>query len=335
MRRLFLCHLPTPLENHPALDRLLGGEIWVKRDDATAGAEAGNKIRKLEFLLGEALDLRARAVITCGGIQSNHARATALLAARLGLSCTLFLRASADERIAPPEGNLLVDCLANAEIRWLSADEYPERDKAMHAFAAELGRAGTPAYVIPEGGSNGVGALGYFEAMAEVRRQLDLGLAGNVGRFDAVAVACGSGGTAAGLALGARHFRVADRVLALAVCDDRPSFEARIAGIVDSGGERLARAGHGLVPPCPVDVFDDFKGPRYGVMSDEQLDFLIDVTKRTGLLLDPVYSGKALFGLARLRPKPHRVLFIHTGGLPGLLAQHATLAARLKASLGR
>lgn len=332
-RRLRFSHLPTPLENYPALDRMLGAEIWVKRDDVTAGAEAGNKIRKLEFLLGEAVDRRARAVITCGGIQSNHARATALLAARLGLSCTLLLRAGPEERAAPPEGNLLLDRLANARVRFIGAHEYSERDHSMLALAAELGRAGTPAYVIPEGGSNGLGALGYFEAMAEVRRQLDLGLAGDPPCFDAVAVACGSGGTAAGLALGALHWRVADRVLAFAVCDDRKSFELRIEAIVREGGQLLARAGHLPAPACPVDVFDEHKGPRYGVMNDEQLDFLVEVAQKTGLVLDPVYSGKALFGLARLEAKPPRVLFIHTGGLPGLLAQHAVLARRLTASV--
>ncbi|MET0410511.1 MAG: pyridoxal-phosphate dependent enzyme [Polyangiaceae bacterium] len=325
--RLGLAHTPTPLWRHPALDALVGTEVWVKRDDMSSGAAAGNKIRKLEYLLAAARDARADVVLTCGGAQSNHARATALLARGLGMDAVLLLR-SDDPANEPVVGNLFLDRLTGAEVRWVSRAEYAERDARLARAADDLRAAGRTPYVIPEGGSNALGALGYVHAMSELKQQLELGLAGGA-PFDAVVHACGSGGTAAGCALGASAFGVAARVIAIAVCDDRDYFAARIAGVITDMRSLCA----GLPPPVPVDVQDAFKGPAYGVASDEQLDFIVRVARETGLVLDPVYSGKALFGLARLvgenpSERPRRVLFIHTGGLPGLLAQASTLLTR-------
>jgi D-cysteine desulfhydrase len=316
-RKHCLAHLPTPLWRSDALDALVGAEVWVKRDDMTAGAEAGNKIRKLEYLLRDAVEAGATAVITCGGVQSNHARATALLAASLGLGSMLLLRAADPAAPQPPVGNLLLDRLAGADVRFISAREYARRDALMHEMVQQLARSGRRAYAIPEGGSNGLGALGYVDAMHEVREQLDLGLGGSSEPFDAIVHACGSGGTSAGVALGAARFAVARRVHAIAVCDDRATFEVRIAGIIAEARRLQPELGD----PAECVVHDAFKGPAYAVASDEQRRFIVDVARRTGLVLDPVYSGKALFGLARLDPKPRRALFIHTGGLPGLLAQ--------------
>lgn len=318
-RKLSLAHLPTPIERSSALDALVGTEVWIKRDDASAGAEAGNKIRKLEFLLAEALEQRATTVITCGGLQSNHARATALLCRRLELRPLLLLRTA-----APPttrEGNVLLDWLCGAELRFIDHKQYAARAELMAEVARELAARGERPYVIPEGGSSGLGALGYLDAMAEVRAQLD-GSKELPGAFDAVVHACGSGGTTAGLVLGARSHRVADEVVAMAVCDDRAYFEARIAGIL-----RDAAAYVGPVSePARLRILDGFKGPAYGVASPEQLAFIREVATASGLVLDPVYSGKALFGLAHMQDKPRRALFIHTGGLPGLLADHARFA---------
>lgn len=314
--KLTLAHLPTPLEHSATLDALLGTECWIKRDDASAGAEAGNKIRKLEYLLHEAVTQRATTVITCGGLQSNHARATALLCRRLGLRPVLLLRTAAAPNTR--EGNVLLDWLCGAELRFISHAQYAARVELMAEVARELAGRGERAYVIPEGGSNGLGALGYRDAMAEVRAQLD-GSHGLPAGFDAVVHACGSGGTTAGLVLGAREHRVADEVVAMAVCDDRGYFEARIAGIVSEAAHYRA------APPEParLRIFDAYKGPAYGVASPEQLAFIREVATACGLVLDPVYSGKAMFGLSRMPNKPQRALFIHTGGLPGLLADHA------------
>jgi D-cysteine desulfhydrase len=297
--------------------------VWIKRDDATGGAEAGNKIRKLEFLLADALRKGAKTVLTCGGLQSNHARATALTCAELGLRCVLFLRVSDPQKAAreplPSVGNVLLDRLAGAEIRFVSPDEYRDRTALMQRAAGEL----ESAYVIPEGGSNGLGALGYVEAMREVRSQRE-------GTVDVVAHACGSGGTAAGVAIGAKLFDVARSAWAFAVCDDRAYFEQTIRRIADE-----ARALDTTLPDLERLVVDDrAKGPAYAVMSNEQKAFLVEVSRKTGLVLDPVYTGKALWGVAKAIERGEiargaEVLFLHTGGLPGLLAQGDELRDQL------
>jgi D-cysteine desulfhydrase len=323
--RLPLAHLPTPLVEPARLARSLGLDLWVKRDDATGGAEAGNKIRKLEWLLADALARGAGTVITCGGLQSNHARATALCAASLGLEAILYLRTPQPEGGAPLEGNVLLDRLAGAEIRLITPETYRDRERVMAEAAAELQRGGRAAYVIPEGGSNGLGALGYVEAMREVRAQLDQGVAGG-GAFDVIVHACGSGGTAAGVALGAGHHGVARAVRPMAVCDDAPTFERAIARIT---AEARALA-PGLGEAAELTVDDRAKGPAYAVSTAEQRALIARVARESGLVLDPVYTGKAFAGLAAMAEsgalRGARVLFLHTGGLPGLLAQGAAFA---------
>ena len=317
--KLSLAHLPTPLWRHDALDALVGTEVWVKRDDMSAGPAAGNKIRKLEYLFAEALQRSATTVITCGGFQSNHARATAILARQLELRPALLLRTSGASEPRADRGNAFLDVLVGAEIRTIPPEQYPHRMALMDAWARELAAEGELAYVIPEGGSSALGALGYVDAMAELRTQLDAGEGGAPARFDAVALACGSGGTAAGVTLGAGRFGIAPRVLSIAVCDDRRYFEPLIQRLVQEAADLL---GSDVVQHAAELVVDDrWKGPGYGVASAEQLRFIVDVGRACGLVLDPVYTGKALFGLSRMPDKPARVLFIHTGGLPGLLAQ--------------
>ena len=316
MKRIHLSHLPTPLFYHRSLDKLVGTEVWVKLDDSNAGAASGNKIRKLEFLLAQAIEERSTHVITCGGEQSNHARATTLAAARLGLKTVLLLRTKQPSK--PPEltGNLLLNRIAGAELRYISEEQYSERNALMEDEKGRLRIGGHHAYVIPEGGSNGLGALGWVEGMREVRKQLDLGLGGGSSPFDAIVHACGSGGTAAGCVLGAAKHGVAEKVIAMAVCDTADYFRAVIGSIIEQckcldsqlGGQSL-------------EMFDAWKGPSYAVADRQQLQFMIEVARCSGVVLDPVYSGKALYGLAKLQPKPRRVLFLHTGGLPGLLAQ--------------
>jgi D-cysteine desulfhydrase len=320
--RLALVHGPTPIVKRPALDAWLDVDLWIKRDDASSGAEAGNKVRKLEWLLAEARARGADCVVTCGGLQSNHARATALTCAALGLGCILALRVAQPERQALPlRGNVLLDRLAGAEVRLVSPSEYAQRGAVLESIASDLKSRGKRPYVVPEGGSNGLGALGYVECMREVRRQLDLGLAGTRAPFDVVVHACGSGGTAAGLALGAAHFGVAAHVRAIAVCDDAAYFERVIGAIV-----REARAWDStLGEPVPYTVDEHARGPGYAVMSAEQRATLVRAA-RAGVVLDPVYTGKAMHGLAAAIERGDvrrgaRMLFVHTGGLPGLLAQ--------------
>jgi D-cysteine desulfhydrase len=319
MTRIPLAHLPTPLWHSQALDQLVGTEVWVKRDDMTSGAAAGNKVRKLEYLLGEATDRRATTVFTCGGIQSNHARATALSARELGMRSVLFLRSPDGRPPTVADGNLLLDVMVGAELRFLTPEQYRQRDELMADAASALEGQGERVYVIPEGGSNALGALGYVDAMQETREQMDRAVGGAPSRFDAVAVACGSGGTAAGCLVGARAFAVAPRVHAFAVSSD--DVASLIDGIVTQCYQLRVAPG----PLAELFVHDDWKGPAYGVPDEEQRQFILEVARRSGLILDPVYTGKALFGLSRLSPKPKRVLFIHTGGLPGLLAEAETM----------
>ncbi len=339
MHKLSLVHAPTPLVRRQALDVRLGVELWVKREDVTGGAESGNKLRKLEYLMADALAKKATVVLTCGGVQSNHARATAIVAAQLGLKCVLFLRVrsgptSADrpamKDALPRGGNVLLDRLVGAEIRLISTQDYAQRSAVMESAGLELARGGERPYVIPEGGSSGLGSLGYVDAMEEVRGQIDLGLAGARTPFDVVVHACGSGGTAAGVALGAAKHGAAKSVRAVCVCDDASYFEHVASRIVHEAQALDASLG----APAPL-VFDDrSKGPGYGVMDDAQKRFLVEVARSSGTVLDPVYTGKALYGLARAVergdvPRGARVLFLHTGGLPGLLAQGDELAEAL------
>lgn len=322
-QRISFAHLPTPIQHFDALDRLIGTEVWLKRDDATSGAAAGNKIRKLEFLLADAKQHAKTHVLTCGGEQSNHARATALLSAQLGMRSVLLLRTQNPSHPPPITGNLLLSHIAGAKLIWISPQQYAERNQLMSEEAARISINGAWPYVIPEGGSNGLGALGYVEAMRETRQQLELGLLGQIREFDAIVVACGSGGTSAGVALGARHYGVAQLVYAMAVCDSAQYFREVIDQIIVEARAIDPR----LSSPASVQVCDEFRGPAYAVASEEQLAFIVEVARTTGVVLDPVYTGKALFGLSRLVNKPRRALFIHTGGLPGALAQSEALAA--------
>jgi D-cysteine desulfhydrase len=325
-------HGPTPLVRRASLDALLRVRLWIKRDDATGGAEAGNKLRKLELLLADALARGSDTVLTCGGIQSNHARATAITCAQVGLKCVLYLRdrdrAPGDpSRVAkreelPSGGNVLLDRLAGAEIHLVTPSEYGQRVAVLESEAQRIARAGGKPYVIPEGGSNGLGSLGYVEAMRETRGQMDLGLAGTSAPFDEIVHACGSGGTAAGVALGAARYDVAKRVRAVAVCDDAAYFNRTIDRIV------VEARGHDpeLVARAPLVVDESSRGPGYGVMDAEQKSLLARVARESGTILDPVYTGKAMHALAQAVTRGDiaegaRVLFLHTGGLPGLLAE--------------
>jgi D-cysteine desulfhydrase len=224
---------------------------------------------------------------------------------------------------------LLLDRLVGAEIRLITPEQYRDREQLMAEAAEALATRGKRAYVIPEGGSNGIGSFGYIAAIEELFEQQATGELPT--DIEVIAFACGSGGTAAGIALGLERFpSVAERAAAFAVCDDRAYFEAVVARIV-AEAQALDEA---LGTPSSLDIYDEFKGPAYGVPGPEQLDFIGKVARVSGLVLDPVYTGKALFGLSRLPRKPRRALFVHTGGLPGLLAESDIMAAAWAAGEG-
>ena len=304
-----LARLPTPTHRLERIGRAIGCDLWVQRDDLTGFLLSGNKVRKLEYLLAEAVATGCDTVITCGGMQSNHCRATAVAARQLGLHPVLLLRG---ERPAIPDGNLLIDALVGATVVTCTPDEYRfERQQRMAALADELVRAGKRPYVIPEGGSNALGARGYQQAAAEVLS--------TVGTFDAVFVAVGSGGTLAGLVMGPDI----GPIRGVAVCDDRTTF---VDVVVRIAGE----AGVDIPPPGRRwDVLEAYRGPGYAVPGPDTWATIRRVAVDEGLLLDPVYTGKAFEGLLAEVAAGRvggRVLFWHTGGGFGVFGRGAEVA---------
>ncbi len=327
-RKVALARTGTPLEPLPRTSAALGVEVLVKRDDLTGAELTGNKVRKLEYLLAEAEDLGADTVITCGGEQSNHCRATALAAARRGLACRLVLRT--DDPAQPPAttGNILLDRLAGAAIRWISRPDWARRNPIMEEEAAAVRAAGGVPYVIPEGGSNAVGSWGYVAAAAELADDL----ATLPARSTTVIYACGSGGTGAGLIVGAKLHGLPARLAGVNVCDDRAYFVDAIGRIA---ADMIARWTLPIaVGPDDIDIVDGHVGRGYAKSRPEELITIRDLCRRDGLVLDPVYTGKAFHGvvteLARDRARfGERIVFVHTGGVFGLFPAAAELAPLL------
>ncbi len=314
LARTSIAHLPTPLEPLPQLSaRLDGPELWIKRDDQTGLATGGNKARKLEFLVADALAQGSDLLITGGAAQSNHARQTAAAAARAGLACRLVLRGAEPSEV---QGNLLLDRLLGAEIVWAGNRLL---SKAMAAEAEALQGAGRRPYVVPYGGSNPVGASGYAAAMEELLTQC----AERPVDFDHVVFATSSGGTQAGLVVGARALGYTGRVLGISV--DPPADRLRPL-VADLATATAAHLGLELTfAPDKIGVDDHYLGGGYGVVSDLERDAIRTLAQTEGILLDPVYTGRAFGGLLDLirrgafRPD-ERVLFWHTGGTAALFA---------------
>lgn len=320
--RLRLACLPTPIEFAARLSAELGGpRLYIKRDDLTGCALSGNKIRKLEYSLAEAKRQGAHVVITAGGVQSNHCRATALACARLGLQCHLILRGA-----PPPEpnGNLLLDILAGARISFFPREVYSTRQPEIVAeLIEEYARQGQRAYYIPVGASNAVGSLGYIRAFDEIMRQTErAGL-----RIDHIVTAVGSGGTLAGLIAGRLlQRRRRPKIWGVNVCDDAPTFVAEVRRILEEMNDRFATRWR--TNKIEIDILDGYVGPGYALVYPEELELIARVARHEGLVLDPVYTGKAFYGLAqeiragRFAAREH-VLFVHTGGIFGLMGRGA------------
>lgn len=316
--RLTLAHTPTPLEPLARSALFDGLELWIKRDDLTGAALTGNKVRKLEMLVADALEKGCDTLITCGAVTSNHARATAVAAARLGLGCHLLLRGKPSK---PADGNLLLDMLCGAKVTFTNRPGWEQRDERMQAMADEVAEAGGRAYVIPEGGSSYVGVMGYAVCVQELLEQeAAMGI-----RIDAVVHATGTGGTTAGLALG---FAAADRadvdVVGVAVCDDEATFDARVSRLVSECAhvgyvsEEVAKRAHWR-------ILDGYKGLGYAKPTPDNLELIQRIARDEGVILDPVYTGKAMGGLL-LEAKGGRlgrdgaIVFLHTGGIFGLFS---------------
>ncbi len=309
--RIRIAHLPTPVESLPRLGAALGGPILlVKRDDETGLAMGGNKTRKLEFALAEAQAHGARTLVTTGAAQSNHCRQTAAIAARVGMDCILVLNGDAK---AAPSGNLLLDTLFGAEIVWTETRE--EREVVLQQTFQKAWDGGRRPYLLPLGASNAVGALGYAFAFEELMSQSV--------NPDWIVFASSSGGTQAGLVLGARRRGWKGKILGISVDEPETKLQTMVAGIATEASERF---GEKMVfKPSEILVNCDYIGAGYGMMAGPEVEAIRLFASTEGLLVDPVYTGRAAAGLIDLIrkgffKKDETVLFWHTGGTPALFA---------------
>ncbi|MEN8097433.1 MAG: D-cysteine desulfhydrase family protein [Chloroflexota bacterium] len=310
--RVPIAHLPTPLESLDRLSDHLGGpRIYIKRDDQTGLATGGNKARKLEYLVAEALRGRADTLITGGAIQSNHCRQTAAAAAKYGLKAVLVLNAD------PPEGavtgNLLLDRILGAEIVWASGRDM---EKLMQDTAKDLWHSGARPYLVPYGGSNAMGAAGYVAAWEELAQQMDERQI----NFDSIMFASSSGGTHAGLVVGAKATDSDTAILGISVHLERQKLAEVVTGICNSTTELL-----GLdlqFQPRDIAANDNYVGGGYAVIGDKEREAMQLFGRYEGIILDPVYTGKAASGMIDLIrsggfSRDQTVLFWHTGGITG------------------
>jgi D-cysteine desulfhydrase family pyridoxal phosphate-dependent enzyme len=306
--RIRIANLPTPVEALPRLTTALGGpRLLVKRDDLTGLAFGGNKTRKLEFVLAEAQAHGARTLVTVGAAQSNHCRQTAALAAKVGLDCILVLNGDPD---AQPTGNLLIDHLFGAEMIWTSRED---RAATLHNTFQVAWIAGRRPYLIPLGASNAIGALGYEFAFQEFLSQaVDV---------DWIVVASSSGGTQAGLALGARRSGWKGRILGISIDEPQAELQRVVAEMATETSERFGDKI--LFNPDEILVNADYLGEGYGILAEPEIEAIRLFARAEGLLLDPVYTGRAAAGMLDLIRKGffkrgESVLFWHTGGTPAL-----------------
>lgn len=317
--RVSLAHLPTPLEHLPRLSEHLGGpQIWVKRDDCTGLATGGNKTRKLEFSMGEALESGADTVITVGAVQSNHVRQTAAAACKLGLACEVLL----EHRVSNPtdyytaSGNVLLDRIFGANLR-----DYPsgtDFDVAMEEVADEVRAQGGKPYIVPGGASNRIGALGYVNCAIELLQQIDdQGL-----NIDHIVTATGSAGTQGGLIVGLKAMGSNIPLLGIGVNVPRDQQEEKVYQLACETADYIGRPG--CVAREDVVANCDYVGDGYGVPTESMNEAVLLLARKEGLLFDPVYSGKGLAGMIDLIRNgmlgDGNIVFLHTGGSAALFA---------------
>jgi len=310
--QVHFAHLPTPIEELPRLTKLLNGpRILVKRDDQTGLAFGGNKTRKLEFLVAEALEQGAKTLISGGALQSNHCRQTAAAAARFGLDCILVLNGEMPER---PSANLLLDQLFGAEI--VTIHDRALRDQTLQQTYDRAVMDGRKPYLVTYGGSSPTGALGYAFAMKEFMEQ-------NI-HADWIVFGTSSGGTHAGLVLGQRIFGYPGRVLGISIDEPEDWLKTRVSSLATDASEKMGKS----IQFTREDVLatEEYCRAGYGVLTDAERESVRLFAKQEGLLLDPVYTGRAAAGMIDLIrtgffKKDETILFWHTGGQPALFAE--------------
>lgn len=308
--RVSLGIFPTPIQKLENISKILGTNVYLKRDDLTGIGLGGNKVRKLEFLLADAKNKGAELVFTTGGAQSNHAMLTAACANKLGMKSILILK---KRGVTERKGNQLLEYILHTDVRFMDTDDYEDIYQEMDRVGSE---SGLPYYKIPCGGSNSVGALGYVNCIQEIHEQEEaMGL-----HFNHIVCAEGSGGTHAGLGLGARLFMPETTVHGMMV--DSDPFDQITSGIINGTAKLLELDWE--VRPEQLHL-RDMCGPGYAIASEEGNEAIRLMAENEGLFLDPVYTGKAFAGLVAMaregafRPEEN-VLFIHTGGAGGLFA---------------
>lgn len=322
--RVDLALTPTPLLKLERLSAGLGIELYVKRDDLTGLLESGNKVRKLEYLVGEALQQSANTLITCGTLQSNCCRAVSAVAARLGFRAVLAVKG---EKPSIYDGNLLLDKLLGAEVVYCSDSEFEEIDQVFARLIAEVrGRGGRP-YVIPESGATEVGALGYVACAHELAEQIRHGAPA----FDAVVISAFSGGSQAGLLMGKQMTGLAAEVVGIPVAYPAARVRDYITATIQRAATRFELP---IEPPKTIHLLDGYQGRGRGQPREEEIATIISLAREEGVLLDPVYTGKAFLGLLdHLRRDPKefgsRVCFIHTGGIFSLFPFRESLSRLL------
>jgi len=315
--RLDLLRSTTALEKLERLSAWIGRDVYVKRDDSTPLAMGGNKLRKLEYLAADALAQGADTLITAGAIQSNHVRQTAALAAKLGLGCVALLEnptGTQDPNYLDNGNRLLLD-LFDAKVELV--ENLDQADEQLHALAARLRSNGKKPYLVPIGGSNALGALGYVRAGLELAQQIeDSGL-----EFAAVVLASGSAGTHSGLALALSEVLPQLPVIGVTVSRSEEDQRPKVQGLAERTAELL---GVKLPDAFNVQLWDEYFAPRYGEPNAGTLAAVKLLASQEGLLLDPVYTGKAMAGLldgvGRQRFDDGPLIFLHTGGAPALFA---------------
>lgn len=309
-KRLKLGTLPTPIHRLDNISRILGTNVWIKRDDLTGVGLGGNKVRKLEFLLADAVEKKAEVVFTTGQAQSNHAMLTAACCRKLGMEPILILK---KRGVMEKKGNILLESLMETEVRFMDVPDYASIYAEMDRVGKELGKN---YYKIPCGGSNGLGSLGYVDCIREIKEQeKELGI-----HFNSIVCPEGSGGTHAGLALGHMLYAPDTKVIGMKV--DADPFEVITPGIMRESCELMELD----MEISEDEVFHaDCVGPGYAIPSVEGNEAIRIMAKNEGLFLDPVYTGKAFGGLIRMAKEgvfspDDNVLFIYSGGAGGLFA---------------